>query len=191
MPRADRSFDEFVVAHVRDLMSTAYLISCDESEAEDLVQECLMKVANRWRRVRTMERPVAYARRILVNLAIDRGRGQTRRRQELAGLDRAGDAEPRQEPVDERAEAVIDAITMRAPLFDALRLLSPQQRVVLVLRYFHDLSEAETAAYLGCGVGTVKSSASRGLARMREIVEPPRLTPVDDRSSIQSGSTER
>ena len=61
-------FDQFVAAYVDDLLRTAYLIVWDEGEAEDLVQECLLKVARRWPRIRRMEQPRAYARRILVNL---------------------------------------------------------------------------------------------------------------------------
>src|SRR5438067_2161235 len=76
-------FDQFVAAHVDDLLRTAYLIVWDEGEAEDLVQECLLKVARRWPRVRRMEQPRAYARRILVNLALDGARGRVQRRREL------------------------------------------------------------------------------------------------------------
>ena len=76
-------FDQFVATHVDDLLRTAYLIVWDEAEAEDLVQECLLKVARRWPRIRRMEQPRAYARRILVNLALDGARGRARRRREL------------------------------------------------------------------------------------------------------------
>jgi RNA polymerase sigma factor (sigma-70 family) len=76
-------FDQFVATHVDDLLRTAYLIVGDEAEAEDLVQECLLKVARRWPRVRRMDQPRAYARRILVNLAVDGARGRARRRSEL------------------------------------------------------------------------------------------------------------
>lgn len=192
MPDRDVSFDDFVVAHVRGLMSTAYLICCDESEAEDLVQECLLRVANRWRRVRAMEMPGAYARRILVNLAIDGGRGQRRRRAELGNAGSPGleSGLAQSDAIDARAEAAFDAITARAPLLDGLRRLSPQQRAVLVLRYFHDLSEAETARVLGCGVGTVKSSGARGLERLRTMVEPEHVPDHGNPSEMPSGRIE-
>jgi RNA polymerase sigma-70 factor (sigma-E family) len=177
MPARDASFDEFVSAHVRDLMNSAYLISCDESEAEDLVQECLVRVAKRWRRVQTMDLPAAYARRILVNLAIDGGRAQTRRRQELGRNGHDAELLPFG-LVDNQAEAAFDAVPDRALLLDALRRLAPQQRAVIVLRYFNDLSEAETAKLLGCSIGTVKSSAARGLERLRDIVTPQRAGTV-------------
>src|SRR5437588_6196238 len=76
-------FDRFVASCVDDLLHTAYLIVWQEAEAEDLVQECLLKVARRWPRIRRMEQPRAYARRILVNLAVDGARGRARRRSEL------------------------------------------------------------------------------------------------------------
>lgn len=189
MPSRDASFDEFVAAHVRDLMNTAYLISCDESEAEDLVQECLVRVAKRWRRVQTMDLPGAYARRILVNLAYDGGRAQTRRRQELG----PGGHDPELLPfglVDDRAETAFERIPDRALLLDALRRLAPQQRAVIVLRYFNDLSEADTAKLLGCSVGTVKSSGARGLERLRDIVAPQRPRSQGTASQIRPGRTE-
>src|ERR1022692_4356201 len=74
MARANADFDQFVVANVDDLLRTAYLIAWDQAEAEDLVQECLFKVARRWPRVRLMDQPRAYARRILINLATDGAR---------------------------------------------------------------------------------------------------------------------
>jgi len=186
------SFDEFVTGYTPDLMNTAYLICCDDADAEDLVQECLMRIAKRWPRVREMDSPAAYARRIVANLAIDGRRNQVRREDELARLHQP---EPDNSVIefgltDHRAEAALEAITARAPLLDALARLSPQQRAVIVLRYFHDLSEAETASVLGCGVGTVKSSTARGLSRLRTIVEPQRSGNEADASQIQSGRTE-
>src|SRR5437764_3195462 len=83
-------FDEFVDRHVDELLRTAYLIVWEQAEAEDLVQECLLKVARRWPRIRRMEQPRAYARRILVNLAFDGARGRARRRSELEPEVRAG-----------------------------------------------------------------------------------------------------
>jgi RNA polymerase sigma-70 factor (sigma-E family) len=142
-------FDEFVVDHVDDLLRTAYLIVWDEAEAEDLVQECLLKVARRWPRVRRMEQPRAYARRILA-----------RRRSELESGAAAN-------PI---AVDPLPEFDTRAELLQALGQLPARQRAVLVLRYFNDLTEAQVAEVLGCPPGTVKSSASRGLARLREAL---------------------
>lgn len=155
-------FDEFVAAHVDGLLRTAYLIVWDESEAEDLVQECLLKVARRWARIRRMERPAGYARRILVNLSLDDARGRARRRSELQLL-----------PRDETdASDAFHAVDGRLELLEALARLPARQRAVLVLRYFNDLTEAQVADVLGCSPGTVKSSASRGLARLHEALQP-------------------
>ncbi len=152
---------------VEGLLRAAYLIAWDFAEAEDLVQECLLRVADRWPRVRTMEHPAAYARKVLVNLALDEGRRRTRRRAEL-GSSGAG-------PVDEREDAdavrVLGLVETGTDLSRALGELAPRQRAALVLRYFDDLSEAQTADVMGCSVGTVKSTTSRALERLREVVD--------------------
>jgi RNA polymerase sigma-70 factor (sigma-E family) len=160
-------FDNFVAAHIDDLLRTAYLIVWDEGEAEDLVQECLLKVARRWPRVRRMEQPQAYARRILVNLALDGARRRVRRRREL---------EPGTPPILSAIDP-LQALETRTELLQALGQLHERQRAVLVLRYFNDLTEAQVADVLGCSPGTVKSSASRGLARLREALQPVPLQP--------------
>jgi DNA-directed RNA polymerase specialized sigma24 family protein len=90
MARATDDFDQFVAANVDDLLRTAYLIAWDQAEAEDLVQECLLKVARLWPRVRSMDQPRAYARRILINLATDGARGRARRRVELDPVPNGG-----------------------------------------------------------------------------------------------------
>jgi len=162
MARTDADFDEFVANCVDDLLRTAYLIAWDEVEAEDLVQECLFKVARRWQRVRSMDQPRAYARRILINLATDGARGRARRRVELGPPCSSG---------FERSVDPLAALDTRAELVEALGRLPPRQRAVLVLRYFHDLTEAQAAEVLGCSPGTVKSNASHGLTRLREVFD--------------------
>lgn len=160
-------FNEFVAGSVEPLLRTAYLITWDAAEAEDLVQECLLKLARRWPRVRSMERPAAYAQRILVNLALDGAGGRARRRQELAH-------EPQEalNRLERPARDLLTGLETRAELLDALARLTPRQRAVLVLRYFNDLTEAQTAEALGCSPGTVKSNTSRGLARLRQVLAP-------------------
>jgi RNA polymerase sigma-70 factor (sigma-E family) len=155
-------FDRFVVSHVRELLRTAYLITWDDREAEDLVQECLFKVARRWPRVRTMDFPLAYARRILVNLAIDAASGRERRRVELSPATTI--VEPMVDPLAARQD--------RADLLDALAELPVRDRAVLVLRYFNDLTEQQAADVLGCAPGTVKSRSARVLARLRDALNP-------------------
>jgi len=167
MDRPD--FDRFVAESVNGLLRTAYLIAGDQHEAQDIVQETLLRVAARWPRVSRMEHPAAYARRILVNLAVREGPKRSRRRAELRQTEHAASAAPEThlESDDE----------LRA----ALAALPPRQRAVLVLRYFLDLPEAEVAAALQCSLGTVKSTASRGLARLEQT-----LRPTNDTRSIAS-----
>ena len=164
------SFDAFVRQHAGELLRTAAVITWDDDEAQDLAQECLLRVARHWPRVRRMDSPLAYARRALVNLALD-DRRRTARLRAIAP-ERAVDRKS-SEPVDPAAEAAIDGLGDRAELLEAFSGLSPQQRTVLMLRYFNDLSEAQVAEILGCSTGTVKSSASRGLAKLRELLTHP------------------
>jgi RNA polymerase sigma-70 factor (sigma-E family) len=172
LPRRGRTrveFERFVDTCAGELLRTGYLIVWDLEEAEDLVQETLLRVARRWPRVRRMDQPVAYARRILVNLAINDAKRRSRRRRELEPPDGA----PLEAQADEAAAGMYEALDARAELLGALAVLPPRQRAVLVLRYFEDLSEAQTAHTLNCSVGTVKSAASRGLARLRETFDEP------------------
>lgn len=169
--RAERTrseFDRFVDRSAEPLLRTAYLLVWDLPEAEDLVQECLLRVARRWPRVRSMEHPHAYARRVLVNLALGGARRRARRRSEL----QAADAAQVDGRADETAARALGLVDVRCELIGALATLPPRQRAVLVLRYFEDLSEAQVAAALDCSVGTVKSTASRGLDRLRVAIEP-------------------
>lgn len=174
--RSRAEFDRFVAEHSDALLRTAYLVVWDLPEAEDLVQECLLIVARRWPRVRAMDHRHAYARRVLVNLALDGARRRSRRRQELGDIDRAAQALP--DTADDAAARALSAVDARTELIAALATLPPRQRAVLVLRYFEDLSEAQVAAALGCSLGTVKSTASRGLARLQTSLTPTALQPT-------------
>lgn len=157
-----RRFESFVDEVTNDLVRTGYLMTCDLAETEDLVQETLLRTARRWNRVRSMDHPAAYARRILVNLVIDGQEGRKRRRDELDSSNGA-----LEEYADETSTRAIRGIDARSDFRLALATLPPQQRTVIVLRYWKDLPETEVAGLLGCSVGTVKSTASRGLARLR------------------------
>lgn len=163
MDRVRADFNRFVSENTDALLRAAFLIVWDLPEAEDVVQETLLEVARRWPRVRRMNHPVAYARRILVNRALKGASRRARARSELTG-----GAPP------ERADETIssDAVDSRDELMRALAILPPRQRAVLVLRYFLDLPEAEVAAALNCSLGTVKSTASRGLARLEQEMRP-------------------
>jgi RNA polymerase sigma-70 factor (sigma-E family) len=171
MNRNQPDFDRFVADSTDNLLRAAYLIVWDLQEAEDLVQETLVKVAKRWPRVRGMEHPIAYARRILLNLALDGSPRRIRDRHELTG----------ELPETPAAADGTVAVDTQDELVRALATLPPRQRAVLVLRYFLDLPEAEVAEALQCSLGTVKSTASRGLARLQETMRPsnqPRSIPT-------------
>jgi RNA polymerase sigma-70 factor (sigma-E family) len=159
--REQRAFEAFVAEASGRLMRTAYLMSGDRGHAEDLVQATLLRTARRWPRAR--REPEAYARRVLVNLAKDRWRTLRRRVTEVAGV--AVDASLPETPEDDLLE--------REHLLASVRELPAGQRAVLVLRFFDDLSVAETAATLDCSEGTVKSQTSRALVRMRAVLDQP------------------
>jgi RNA polymerase sigma-70 factor (sigma-E family) len=165
--RTPAEFDRFVADSAEGLLRTASLMTWDVAAAEDLVQECLLRVSRRWFRVRTMEHPTAFARTVLVNLALDEGRRRSRHRAELNGNGRA-DVEDHE---DAGAVGVLGRVEASADLTRALAELPPRQRVALVLRYFDDLTEAQTAEVMGCSVGTVKSTTSRALERLRDLID--------------------
>jgi RNA polymerase sigma-70 factor (sigma-E family) len=161
-----RDFERFVTDSTSRLLRSAYLMTSDLAEAEDLVQETLWRVARRWPKVRAMEHPAAYARRILVNLVIDGAGQRARHAGELAASGRPGPSDP----ADIRAERDLRDVDTQDELLQVLGTLPARQRAVIVLRYWEDLPETEVAAILGCSAGTVKSTASRGLARLRAAV---------------------
>ena len=142
-------FEEFVVARRPALLRTAYLLTGNHHDAEDLVQSALIKVVPRWARIR--DRPEPYVRQVLARESVSRWR--RRRWREVST-----DAVPERTHHDS---------TDRVALLEDLRRLSPRQRAVLVLRYFDDLTEADTAAALGISVGTVKSHVRDALACLR------------------------
>ncbi|HMK99441.1 MAG TPA: SigE family RNA polymerase sigma factor [Acidimicrobiales bacterium] len=162
------AFEQFVAGTTDSLLRTAYLVTGDTGLAEDLVQESLFRVARRWSRVVSMDSPEAYARRILVNLALDGSERRSRHRAELEVQSHPG-GPPRWEA--EIPWAGFSVVEARIELIRALGELTARQRTALVLRYFDDLSEAEVASALRCSVGTVKSTTARALEKMRALVE--------------------
>jgi RNA polymerase sigma-70 factor (sigma-E family) len=151
----DVEFAAFMTAQSGELLRTAWLLVGDARQAEELVQAALVRTYAAWNRVRT-EDTLRYARRVLANLRVDTWR--RRRREVLA----APDAMP--EPSETGAQERVDD---RDQLVRALALLTPRQRRIVVLRHLVGLSDADVAADLGVSVGTVKSTASRGLATLR------------------------
>lgn len=162
-PQDEAAFREFVAAARPRLVRTAYLLCGDPHEAHDLVQVTLMRVHRRWRSIERTDLPQAYARQVLVNLAASFWR--RRLRAPLVALTALGDR-----GLPDPTVAFAD----RAELWEAVMALPPRTRAVLVLRYFEDLSEADTAAALQCSVGSVKSQASRGIARLRAVLTEQR-----------------
>mgnify|MGYP001613787143 CR=1 FL=1 len=146
-------FAAFVNAASGYLTRTAFLLTGDRDAADDLVQEALVRTYASWWRVRPADAR-AYARRVLVNLNIDQRRRPAMLVWEAVDATEARDPEGR---IDDRDE-----------LGRLLAQLAPQQRRVIVLRYFEDLSEAEIAACLGISAGSVKSTCARGLAALRK-----------------------
>ena len=142
-------FEEFVVARRDALLRTAYLLTGNHHDAEDLVQSALIKVVPKWARIQ--ESPERYVRQVLARESVNRWR--SRRWREIS--------------TNVVPETMHHESMDRLALLEDLRRLSPRQRAVLVLRYFDDLTEAETAAALGISVGTVKSHARDALARLR------------------------
>ena len=158
-------FSAFAASRWPGLVRLAFGLTGDRWLAEDIAQTALARAYVAWRRVSQADDPDAYLRRILVNASHRRFR--RRRVTEQPG-------DPPETPVDGPAELVGD----RSAVLAALSQLPPRQRAVIVLRYWADLTDAQIAATLGCSPGTVRSQASRALARLRES---PALMEGDDR----------
>lgn len=153
---SDADFSELVHSSWTSLYRTAYLIVGDHGLAEDLAQTALTRTYASWSKVRSLEAAPAYARTTLVNTAADWIRRRSWRR-ELP-------TETLKEPAPDRE---IDP-SLRPTVVGALAALAPRQRAVVVLRFFEDLSVAETARVLHCSEGTVKSQTHDALAVLRE-----------------------
>ncbi|MQW77485.1 sigma-70 family RNA polymerase sigma factor [Nocardioides sp. dk4132] len=149
-------FEEFVEAETPRLLGLAHALTGNPHDAWDLVQEALVRVGVRWRRLAD-QNPGGYARTTLVRLRVDRARRLCR--ELLPGL------------LPERAAPVVIVEELDPWLLTALAGLSPHQRAAVVLRVLEDLEHAEIAARLRCSEGTARSHLSRGLARLREAAE--------------------
>jgi RNA polymerase sigma-70 factor (sigma-E family) len=169
-PEDRAEFHAFVSARYAALLRTAYLLCGSRPDAEDLLQTALAKTYLAFPRIRDRGALDGYVRRAMVNARTSRWR-----------LRRVGEI-----PTDPLPERTVDDLIGETDLHDALwRALStlpPRQRVALVLRYYEDLSESETATAMGVSVGTVKSTVSRALASLRDradvlgLGDDPRIT---------------
>jgi RNA polymerase sigma-70 factor (sigma-E family) len=149
----DASFEAFVAARSRHLLHAAHLLTGDRHRAEDLLQTALTRAYLRWDRI---DEPEGYVRRTMVNAHTDWWRTKPWREQATSDLPES--------PVPDLSRAYDE----RDAVLAALATLTGRQRAVVVLRYYEGLSEAEIAAALGCSAGTVKSAASRAMAKLRE-----------------------
>ena len=151
------SFEEYAVASWATLYRSAYLLAGNHADAEDLAQQTLIKVHSAWSKVSASDSMNAYVRRILTNTFLSSRRPLRRRRELLT------------DEIADWSGAATTAGTSdeRLTLWPHVKQLPPQQRAVIVLRYFEDLSEGEIAEALGCSRGTVKSTAHRALRSLK------------------------
>ena len=149
--RANAQFDAFVRARLAELLRFGHVLSGNPHAAADLVQDALERTLLAWPRIQKRDDPEGYVRRTMINRYISIWRRRSRERLVAQVPDTASGPEP---PAD-------------SGLMWALAQLPPRARAVVVLRFYQDLSERETAAILGCSVGTVKSQTARALARLR------------------------
>ncbi|GAA3273899.1 MULTISPECIES: SigE family RNA polymerase sigma factor [Dactylosporangium] len=159
-------FEEFLAARLPALTRYATALAGDPNTGADVLQDVLVKAQPRWSRIAAMDEPEAYVRRMVINELV------SARRRIVARLRRESHDPP--EPVADGAEQRAE----RDALMRLIRELPTRQRIVIVLRYFEDLADADIAALLGCSEGTVRSQASRALATLRGIAVP---VPLEER----------
>ena len=160
------TFVEFVAARSTALQRAAYLMVGDVGLAQDLVQEALVKTCLAWPRLRDHGAAEAYTRKVITTTAL----GWFRRRAWSA--ERSSD-----KPPDRPSPGHADGVDQRTWLWECLQQLPPRQRVAIVLRYYEDLTEAQTAEAMKCAVGTVKSQVFAGLTKLRTLVGDELLPP--------------
>ena len=158
---SDVEFDEYVAARGQQLVRLGYVLSGDRYRAEDLAQTALMHTYQHWWRVRRMDDPHAYVRRVLVNAHVSAARRSSSREAPLVMAESA-----HSEPDPALAVAEHDA------MWRALAELSRRERTVLVLRYYEDLDHASIAAVLGIKESTARATVSRALAALRAAHDP-------------------
>lgn len=155
----DAAYVEYVAARQVHLRRVAYAVCGDWHRADDVLQSALTKLYLAWPKLRNLETPDSYVRRIIIRADIDDRRRPWRR--ERPGIDGLERATPAALDYEDRSE-----------LFTALRALPPMQRKTVILRYWLGLSVRETADELDIGEGTVKSHSSRALASLHQVLKP-------------------
>jgi RNA polymerase sigma-70 factor (sigma-E family) len=154
------AFAEYAEARATTLFRTAFLMVGDHQLAQDLLQEALVKTLMAWPRLRDRNDLEAYTRRIIVTTSIS-----WRRRRSFH--ERPVEALPERSGAD-----LADTVVTHDAIVSALRTVPPRQRAAIVLRYYQDLTERQTAEAMGCSVGAVKSQVSEGLRKLRETLGP-------------------
>ena len=154
----DAEFTDFVADHGGQLLRTACLVTGDAHLGEDLLQTALAKAYGSWAKVRQADHPVAYVRRLMINAHLSWVRRLTNTERVLETFPDVG--------VGDHQTAHAESDEMR----QALLRLSPRVRTAVVLRYFDDLSEAETAQLMGCSRSTVNNHVTRGLTALRGLL---------------------
>jgi RNA polymerase sigma-70 factor (sigma-E family) len=172
--RDTRAFADFVALRSGALFRTAYLLVGDDGLAQDLVQEALVKTYQAWGRLREPANAEAYARRVLVTTLISWRRRRSFHERPQDTLPDAATTDP--------AEGVAD----HDAVWRELQSLPPRQRAALVLRFYEDLSDVESADILGCRVSTVRSQVSQGLRRLREHAQPVGRVPSPEGEAMTS-----
>jgi RNA polymerase sigma-70 factor (sigma-E family) len=158
----DAEFTDFVAEHGGQLLRTACLVTGNAHLGEDLLQTALAKAYGSWAKVRRADHPAAYVRRLMINAHLSWVRRLMNTEQVLETFPDVGSGDP------QTAHAENDEMRQ------ALLRLSPRVRTAVVLRYFDDLSEAETAQLMGCSRSTVNNHVSKGLAALRGLLAPGR-----------------
>jgi RNA polymerase sigma-70 factor (sigma-E family) len=174
--------DALITRRGEALLATATLLAGGRPAGEDLLQAALERVIRHWRRI--SDEPELYLRRTIYHLAVDQWRARRRRGEVLGKTEAEMDTASVRAGLPDSTEAV----HLRLALVQGLAQLPPRQRAVLVLRYWEQLSESEAADLLGCSLGTVKSSTSRGLARLREVTAPWAAQDDEARMSLSKGT---
>lgn len=159
--RDTSGFVEFATARSGALFRAAYLMVGDHALAEDLLQEALTKTYVAWPRIRDINKAEAYTRKVITTTAISWWRRKSWQHEK-----------PRGDVPEIIYSENSDHIAQRDWLWTELQSLAPRQRAAIVLRYYEDLTEAQTAEALGCSIGTVKSQVSDGLKRLRAKLGP-------------------
>ena len=162
--KLDGEFREFMHARWPSVVRLAYGLTGDQGHAEDVAQAAFARAYASWPRVSRAGDPDAYVRQIVLN----QNRNRFRKHRVTEQLT---DSPPESGLADGAWTDTTRHYDERSVLIAALQRLGPRQRAVIVLRYWMDLTEHETAAALNCSVGTVKSQASRALATLRQDTE--------------------